>query len=152
MKNWCTYLQVPFFCMITLHWHLPHIACSLSDTNVGSYWESDHLEAGVQDPGPPWCGHTCHPGGHSKLHTDVAACTLCVSHNGWCFILLKESGLLAIPSSRSRGMAIHVEGPELVCIWLFHHIKLSIKSHHWGQLEVRRAVMCILTYVPLIYF
>lgn len=37
-------------------------------------------------------------------------------------------------------------------ICLFYHIELSIKSHRWWWLKVQTAMMCTLTYVPLIYF
>lgn len=63
--------------------------------------EKHHSKAslpGVQGTGPQRCRLTCHPGGHCKLHTDVAACTPCACQNGWCFILFKESDLLTIPS------------------------------------------------------
>lgn len=61
--------------------------------------------AGVQGPGLQVSSAT--PGGHCKLHTDVAAYTLCACQNGWH---LKKVVCSPFPASRSHGIAIHSRG------------------------------------------
>lgn len=66
------------------------------------------LNEKVTTPKPPslvWgtrsTGMRTHPPpreNHCKRYTDVTARTSCAYQNGWCFVLMKESDLLAIPS------------------------------------------------------
>lgn len=106
---------------------------------------------------PVWCtGNQVHsaanssatPGNHDKLCMNLA----CLSE-GLVFCSLERKRFARHPQPQgAKEGPLMWKGQDWSSIWLFYHIKLPVKSHHWWRLEVQTAMMCTLTYVPFIYF
>lgn len=131
---------------------LHEISIGDKSPKVGSSWENGHSKASLAGAQAQVHNDICHPEDHCKLHTDVDVCTLYACRMAG--VLFSHKKVICLPSSTSRShrRAVYGEGPGLIIHLTFYPIKPSVKSHHWWWLEVQRAVMCIWTYVPLIYF